>query len=122
MRILLIDDEEDVRTVATMSLELVGGMEVQAAAGGSEGIAAARSARPDAILLDRMMPGMDGVATFAALREAADLRDIPVVFLTASVMASDIAELLRLGAAGVITKPFQPMTLAAEVRRILERN
>lgn len=121
MRILLIDDEEDVREVTKLSLGVVGGMDVDEASGGREGIEKALAVRPDAILLDRTMPGMDGVATFHALREHEELRAIPIIFLTASAMPRDVDELRAMGAAGVITKPFQPMTLAAEVQRILER-
>ena len=121
MRILLIDDEADVREVTQLSLGVVGGMEVDEASGGREGIEKALAAPPDAILLDRTMPGMDGVATFHALRERPELRGVPIIFLTASAMPRDVDELLAMGATGVITKPFQPMTLAAEVRRILER-
>lgn len=121
MKILLIDDEADVREVTQLSLGVVGGMQVDEASGGREGIEKALAAPPDAIILDRTMPGMDGIATFHALRERAELREVPIIFLTASAMPRDVDELLAMGAAGVITKPFQPMTLAAEVRRILER-
>lgn len=121
MRILLIDDEADVREVTQLSLGVVGGMEVDEAGGGREGVEKAAASPPDAILLDRTMPGMDGIATFHALRAQDSLRDVPIIFLTASAMPSDVDELLAMGAAGVITKPFQPMTLAAEVRRVLGR-
>ena len=121
MKILLIDDEEDVRDVAGLSLGLVGGMDVHTAASGAEGIAAAREVRPDAILMDRMMPGLDGQSTFAELRGIAELAAVPIIFLTASAMPADVDEMLRMGAAGVIVKPFDPMTLAAQVKSILER-
>ena len=121
MKILLIDDEEDVRDVAKLSLGLVGGMDVHTAASGAEGITAATALRPDAILMDRMMPGLDGASTFAALRDVAELREVPIIFLTAAAMAADVDELMRMGAAGVIVKPFDPMSLPAQVKSILER-
>jgi CheY-like chemotaxis protein len=121
MRILLIDDEEDVRTIATLSLARVGGMEVRTAPSGPEGLAAALESVPDAVLMDRMMPGMDGVTTFVELRKFDELRDVPVIFVTATAMPADVEELMAMGAAGVITKPFNPMTLASQVKQILER-
>ena len=119
MKVLVIDDEEDVRYVAQLSLGRVGGMTVVEAASGAEGLDRALTERPDFILLDMMMPGMDGVATFHALRESVETASIPVVFLTATAMDADVERLLELGAKGVILKPFEPMDLAAEIRAIL---
>ena len=119
MRVLLIDDEEDVRFVAQMSLGRVGGMTVSEACSGAEGLSRAREERPDFILLDMMMPGMDGAATFRALRSDAATADIPIVFLTAKAMTSEVERLQELGAKGVVLKPFNPMTLADELRLIL---
>ena len=119
MKALVVDDEEDVRFVAQMSLGRVGGMEVIVASSGEEGVARARSERPDFILLDMMMPGMDGAATFRALRLESDTAAIPVVFLTAKAMTSEVERLKELGAKGVVLKPFDPMTLATEIRTIL---
>ena len=119
MKALVIDDEEDVRFVAQLSLGRVGGMTVVQATSGEEGVARARSERPDVILLDMMMPGMDGAATFRALQKARETAGIPVVFLTAKAMASEVQRLKDLGAKGVVLKPFDPMTLAAEIRAIL---
>lgn len=115
----MIDDEEDVRYVAKLSLGRVGGMTVIEAAGGAEGLLRAREESPDFILLDMMMPGMDGAATFRALRNASETAHIPIVFLTAKAMASEVQRLKELGAKGVVLKPFDPMTLAAEIRAIL---
>jgi CheY-like chemotaxis protein len=117
---LVIDDEEDVRFVAQMSLGRIGGMTVLEASSGEEGIVLAKSARPDFILLDMMMPGMDGAATFAALRADEATASIPVVFLTAKAIATDVARLLDLGAKGVVLKPFNPMTLAEQITAILD--
>ena len=120
MKVLIVDDEEDVRFVAQMSLERVGGMTVVQASNGEEGIARARTERPDFILLDMMMPGMDGAATFGRLRATMETAAIPVVFLTAKAMASDVQRLKALGAKGVVLKPFDPMTLPSEVTDILK--
>ena len=116
---LVVDDEEDVRFVAQMSLGRVGGMDVIVASSGEEGVARARTECPDFILLDMMMPGMDGAATFRALRLESGTAAIPVVFLTAKAMSSEVERLKDLGAKGVVLKPFDPMTLAAEIRTIL---
>ena len=119
MKALVIDDEEDVRYVAQLSLGRVGGMIVLEASSGEEGVARARTEHPDFVLLDMMMPGMDGAATFRALRADVDTAAIPVVFLTAKAMASEVQRLKDLGARGVVLKPFNPMTLADEIRTIL---
>jgi CheY-like chemotaxis protein len=119
MKVLVIDDEEDVRYVAGLSLGRVGGMTVIEASSGSDGVSRARAEQPDFILLDMMMPGMDGAATFSALREAPETAAIPIIFLTAKTMASEVERLKSLGAKGVILKPFDPLTLAAEIRAIL---
>ncbi len=119
MKVLLVDDEEDVREIARLSLGRVGGMEVLDASNGREAIDIAAAERPDFILLDMMMPGMDGPATLQALRANPATADIRVVFLTAKALPSEVERLRQLGAVGVITKPFDPMNLASEVRRVL---
>lgn len=119
MKALIIDDEEDVRYIAQMSLGRVGGMTVIEASSGEEGVARARSEHPDFILLDMMMPGMDGAATFSALRGSDETSAIPIVFLTATAMTSEVQRLKELGAKGVVLKPFDPMTLASDIRAIL---
>ena len=118
-RILVVDDEDDIREVAQLSLEMVGGWEVLAASSGAEGIARAAAERPDAILLDVMMPDMDGPATFRALRDNPATTEIPVILLTAKVQAADRRRFDDLGVAGVLSKPFDPMELANEVSRTL---
>jgi CheY-like chemotaxis protein len=119
VKVLVVDDEEDVRYVAQMSLGRVGRMTVIEAASGEEGIERAKSERPDFILLDMMMPGMDGAATFRALRADPETRTIPVVFLTAKAMAAEVQRLKDLGAKGVVLKPFDPMSLARDIAAIL---
>jgi CheY-like chemotaxis protein len=118
-RILIVDDEDDIREVAQVSLELVGEWEVQTASSGRDGVERARSMRPDAILLDVMMPDQDGPATLAQLLSDPTTRDIPVLFLTAKAQASERSHLAGLGAAGVLTKPFDPLTLARDVASVL---
>jgi CheY-like chemotaxis protein len=120
MKVLIIDDEEDTRSIASMSLSIIGGLEVLEAENGQEGIAVAEKERPDVILLDMMMPIMDGCETLQALHKNADTSHIPVIFLTAKALTGEIERLKRMGAAGVLTKPFDPTVLASQVRSILE--
>jgi two-component system OmpR family response regulator len=115
-RILHIEDEPDIQVVARIALEDVGGFVVSTASSGVEGLAMAEGLAPDLILLDVMMPGMDGPATLAALRAHPATASIPVIFMTAKVQSHEISRYKALGALGVINKPFDPMTLAAEVR------
>lgn len=114
-KILVIDDEDNVREVTKMSLEVMGGWETVSASGGQEGIRVAEQEKPDAILLDVMMPGMDGPTTFRELQQNAQTKDIPVILLTAKVQAADRARFSELGVAGVLTKPFDPATLYTQV-------
>ena len=119
MKILIIDDEDDIRAISRLALGRVGGMDVVDAANGKDGIAKAVAEAPDAILLDVMMPEQDGPATFRLLKADPRTAHIPVIFLTAKAMASEVERLRSLGAKGVLTKPFDPMSLAANVRAIL---
>ncbi|HVR37821.1 MAG TPA: response regulator [Thermoanaerobaculia bacterium] len=121
MRVLIIDDEPDVRRIATLSLGRVGGMNVIEANGGVEGIRMAEEHAPDVILLDMMMPEMDGASTFRALHENPKTTAIPVIFLTAKAMRGEVRKLEALGAKGVVLKPFNPMTLASDVKAVLQQ-
>ena len=121
MKVLIIDDEDDTRSIASMSLSILGGVDVVEAEGGLEGIAKAEQDRPDVILLDMMMPGMDGVQTLTELQKNPATLDIPVIFLTAKAMTTEIERLTRMGAIAVLTKPFDPTTLAAQVEQILDK-
>jgi CheY-like chemotaxis protein len=121
VKVLIVDDEADIRRIARLSLARLGGMEVVEAATGDEALREAHAQRPDAILLDVIMPGRDGPGTLAALRADAATADIPVVFLTARAdEAEEAARLRALGAAGVLAKPFDPARLPAELRAALD--
>jgi CheY-like chemotaxis protein len=118
-KVLLVDDEPDIRRIAHISLQRVGKLEVVVASSGLEALVLAARERPDVVLLDVMMPELDGPSTFQRLRAAPETADIPVIFMTAKAQKHEVEAFRSLGAAGVIPKPFDPMTLAAEVRRIL---
>ncbi|MEL6779790.1 MAG: response regulator [Cyanobacteria bacterium J06597_16] len=118
-QILMIDDEVDIQTVARIGLTTLSGWDVLTASSGAEGIAQALRRQPDAILLDVMMPDMDGVATLKALKADAQTQAIPVIFLTAKSKAADRKKLYEAGAQGVINKPFDPTTLASQISGFL---
>lgn len=119
-KILLAEDEEDIRKVAQISLQFRGGWAVTLAIDGVDCLAKAAQERPDLILLDCMMPNLDGYETCRRLKEDPALRQIPVIFLTAKSQESEVRKGLALGAVGYLIKPFNPMSLAAEIREILE--
>jgi CheY-like chemotaxis protein len=116
--LLVIDDDRDIREVAKASLELVGGFTVIVAESGIRGVAVAQNAKPDAIILDLMMPDMDGQQTLAQLKLVPETASIPVIMLTAKVQANK-QELANKGATGVLVKPFDPMLLSDQVCEIL---
>ena len=116
--LLVIDDDRDIRQVAKTSLELVGGFHVILADSGQRGLTLAHEARPDAIILDLMMPDLDGRTTLAHLKQTPEMASIPVIMLTAKVQANK-QELVGQGAAGVLVKPFDPMQLPGQVCEIL---
>lgn len=118
--VLVVDDEEDMRELASVFLEMNGAFQVRTAPSGADALLQAAEQRPDAILLDFMMPDMDGPETFRRLRADASMRDVPVVFLTAKTGENVARDLKMAGAAGVIAKPFNPMTLESELQAILE--
>lgn len=115
-KLLYVEDEPDIRAIAQIALADVGGFEVLLCASGSEALAAAPDFDPDLIVLDVMMPEMDGPQTLARLRDLPGLTQTPVVFMTAKAQPQEIQEYLGLGAIGVVTKPFDPMTLGDELR------
>lgn len=117
--VLLVDDDADIRTIAELSLARVGGLETRLAGSGHEGVALASTEQPDVILLDMMMPDLDGLATLELLRADPATSSIPVIFMTAKVQQRDIGDYRDAGAVGVIAKPFDPLALADEVRAIV---
>jgi CheY-like chemotaxis protein len=118
-RILIVDDEDDIREVVQVSLEIVAGWQVLTASSGAAGLKMASLAQPDAILLDVMMPDMDGPTTFQKLQADPAIRHIPVVLLTAKLQSTDRKRFAELGVAGVLAKPFDPLKLAGQVRNAL---
>ena len=120
LRVLNIDDEPDILDIVAASLGLDPEFEVRGCGSGSDGLTAAAEWHPDLILLDIMMPVMDGPTTLTRLRENPQTADIPVVFLTARVQTHEVAHFKTLGAAGVISKPFDPMTLAASLHNYVQ--
>ncbi len=117
-KILYAEDEPDIREIATMALETIGGFEVTTCISGEFVVDTARTFQPDLVLLDVMMPGVDGPGAMAALRQTPEFRNTPVVFMTAKVMTNELARFRQLGALGVITKPFDPVTLSDQIRQI----
>jgi CheY-like chemotaxis protein len=117
--VLVIDDEEDMRVLARFALEQDARFAVSTAASGREGLELARLTRPDVILLDWMMPGMDGPQTLRSLKADAAVSDIPVIFLTGVAHDRSPTDFIALGAHGALAKPFNPMTLASELSALL---
>lgn len=118
-RILIIDDEDDIRQVAALSLETVAGWDVVLANSGHQGIERAASEQPDAILLDVMMPEMDGPTTFLKLKANRKTAHIPVLLLTAKVQGPDQRRFAGLGVSAILLKPFDPLTLAEQISTVL---
>ncbi len=117
--VLLVDDEIDIRTVVQATLELVGNMKVSLASSGAEGLQKAEVEQPDAILLDVMLPDMDGVTTLKQLQENPKTCHIPVIFLTAKARSTNQGHFADLGAVATITKPFDPVTLSDQISEAL---
>lgn len=120
-RILYVEDEADIQTVAQLALETLGGYTVAICSSGQEALDRAPDFQPQLILLDVMMPVMDGPTTMGMLRALPQFADTPVIFMTAKVQPSEIAHYLQLGALDVIPKPFDPMILSSQVQAIWER-
>ena len=108
-RVLIIDDEDDIREVAALSLEATAGWEILTASSGAEGISIAAARKPDAILMDVMMPGVDGPTTFSKMQQTPAIANIPVLLLTAKVQGVDQRRFAGLGLAGILFKPFDPL-------------
>ncbi len=118
-QILIIDDEDDIREVASLSLEATAGWKVLTASSGSQGIELAISHQPDAILMDVMMPGVDGPTTFRQMQQIPAIAHIPVLLLTAKVQGVDKRRFADLGVTAVLFKPFDPLTLAEQIAEAL---
>lgn len=118
--ILYVDDEPDIREIVQMSLSLVAGLDVQVCESGERALQSMPLIKPDLVLLDVMMPGMDGPSTLQKMRATPDLAKIPVVFMTAKAMPQEVARFRELGAVSVIAKPFDPLQLGNQVIAIWE--
>lgn len=111
-KVLYVDDNDEVREIAAMCLDLSNEIDARTCGSGEEALEICRCWTPDLVLMDVMMPGMDGLTAFAIMRDTQDLRDIPVAFITARVQRQEVQEYLELGACGLIEKPFEPIELA----------
>ncbi|MBE9138403.1 response regulator [Nodosilinea sp. LEGE 07088] len=120
-RVLIIDDEADIREATQMCLEIIGDWTVILASSGYEGLAKAVDEKPDVILLDIMMPGMDGLTTMQRLRENSDTAQIPIILLTAKAQSSEQRQFNQLGIAAIITKPYDPYNLSNQISAALSR-
>lgn len=118
-RVLIIDDEPGIRKIVEISLKAIAGWEVLTAASGQEGLEVAAAEKPNAILLDVMMPGMDGITTFQQMQENPELQSIPTILLTAKAQTSEQRQFTELPIAGVITKPFKAPELVKQIRSLL---
>lgn len=118
--ILYVDDEPDIREIVQMALGLVPTLSVNTADSGTRALQSMQSSKPDLVLLDVMMPNMDGPTTLQQMRSQPELQAIPVIFMTAKAMPQEVARFRSLGAAAVIAKPFDPMLLAEQVLTIWE--
>jgi CheY-like chemotaxis protein len=115
-RITYVEDEPDIRVVAEIALAELGGFTVDTCGSGAEALERAPAFKPDMVLLDVMMPVMDGIATFRALQADQRLAEVPVVFMTARVQSHEVESYKAIGVKGVIPKPFDPLTLADQIR------
>lgn len=120
LNILYVDDETDIREIVAFALEDEADMSLRLCASGAEALAAVQLQRPDLVLLDVMMPGMDGPSTLRQLRALPSMAQLPAAFATAKVQPREVDEFKAMGALGVIAKPFDPMTLPAQVRKLWE--
>lgn len=120
-KIMLVEDDPDIQLITRLSLEVGGGYEVRVCGNSAEAVQSARAYAPDLILLDFMMPGMDGIATMDALRELPEIAAIPVVFFTANTQRQVQQDLVLRGALGVIVKPVEPRALVEQIRMLWQR-
>ena len=117
-KILYVEDQKDIQMIAKAALETIGGYELMICSSGIEALAQIAEFTPDLLLLDVMMPGMDGPATLMEIKKRDDAKNIPVMFMTAKVLPSEIDQLMSMGAISIIPKPFDPVTLANNIQQI----
>ena len=120
-KILYVEDQSDIQLVAQLALESIGHFDVEICSSGEQALARIAEFSPDLVLLDVMMPGMDGPATLQAIRAREDSRQLPVIFMTARILPDEVRDLKALGALDVIAKPFDPVTLGDDIRNIWYR-
>lgn len=120
IKLLHVEDDADIREIAEMSLSLSGEFEVTQCVSGEDALAQVKDFTPDVILLDMMMPGLTGRQTLEEMRKMPHLADVPAIFMTARAQAAELDELRDAGAADVISKPFDPMSLADQIKAVLE--
>lgn len=121
-RILYVDDDVDIQAITLMVLESISGFTVEVCSSGAEALAKAVAFNPDLVVLDVMMPGMDGIETFSALKKFPELKNTPVAFVTAKVQPQEVQAYLQLGVVAVVAKPFDPMTLSDQLREIWRKS
>jgi CheY-like chemotaxis protein len=120
-RVTYVEDEPDIRSITEFALKEIGGFTLDVCASGPEAIGKAPAFNPDLIILDVMMPGMDGIETFERLRVIPQLAETPIIFMTAKAMTHETDHYRSLGAADVITKPFDPLTLSDRIQEIWQK-
>ncbi|NQD36567.1 response regulator [Permianibacter sp. IMCC34836] len=116
-RVVYVEDEPDIQAIVRIALEAIGGLQVTIFNSGQEAIARAADQQPQLLVLDVMMPGLDGPSTLRLLREQTRLQQVPAIFMTAKAQPQEIEQLLRQGAIAVVSKPFDPMQLAEQLQR-----
>lgn len=120
-KILYVEDQKDIQMIARVALESISHYEVKICDGGEQALDCMAKYSPDLILLDVMMPGIDGPGTMIEMRKREELQSIPVIFMTAKVLPNEVDELMSLGALGVISKPFDPVSLGSQIQEIWDR-
>ncbi len=121
-KILYVEDQQDIQMIAAVALESINNYKVKVCSSGEEALAAIEEFQPDLLLLDVMMPGMDGPQTLEAVRKIDQYQSIPTIFMTAKVLPDEINSLKALGALDVISKPFDPVLLGGEIQSIWDQN
>lgn len=121
-RILYAEDDDDIQQIAIIALETIGGYTLKVCNDGVEALAAVEHFSPQLLLLDVMMPNMDGPKAFTKIREIEIFKNTPTIFMTAKIQPEEVNQYLKMGASGVVAKPFDPMTLADQVRDIWEKS